>query len=302
LVNLSRIAVLVHDDDDFQGGGYLLRRLCTEWESQGAQVLLVRPGQKPWPRADLAIFHADVTTAGDEFRELFAYYPRVINGKVTDISKRAISQLVLSPGDDYAGPVIVKTNANFGGVREAARKAGGRPPRPSSWSEVTWMTDYPIFPNSSQLPPAVWENPHLVVEKFLPEHNAVGATNTGSAEFVLRVWVFFGTQSIHYRCISRSPVIKGRNTLRRELLDVDSVPAELVARRAELGFDYGKFDYALVGGKAVLYDANRTPGTPGNNADNAGFGQQNHEGSAKRIRLLSDGLKDFLVSPEAHAS
>ena len=25
-------------------------------------------------------------------------------------------------------------------------------------------------------------------------------------------------------------------------------------------FDFGKFDYAVVDGKAVLYDANRTPG------------------------------------------
>jgi hypothetical protein len=37
------------------------------------------------------------------------------------------------------------------------------------------------------------------------------------------------------------------------------VPDELRAMRRALGFDYGKFDFVVNEGKAVLLDANRTP-------------------------------------------
>jgi hypothetical protein len=308
LVNLPRIAVLIHDHDDFQGGGYLLRRLCDEWERQGAQVFVVRVTQTPWPEAELAILHADITAVGDEYRAILAHYPRVINGRVTDVSKRVVSQLVLARDDEYAGPVIVKTNANFGGLRELPLAQLMSKPAPASWQQVTWLTDYPVFDRLSKVPGGVWQNPRLVVEKFLPELNDAprgvndGAEHTTSdQEYVLRVWVFLGNQSIHYRCISKSPVIKGRNTLRRELLSVDTVPAELRDRRAELGFEYGKFDYALVGGRSVLYDANRTPGTPGNKAEQS-WGQPGHEASQERIRRLSEGLQDFLGATEGRPS
>ena len=307
MVNLLRIAVLIHEHDDFEGGGYLLRRLCDEWERQGARVSVVRVGQKPWPEAELAILHADITAVGDEYRALLSHYPRVINGRATDVSKRVVSELILARDDEYAGPVIVKTNANFGGLREVPRAELLSRPVPKSWQEVTWLVDYPIFDRMSRVPAGVWQNPHLVVEKFLPERNDAKRVNDGAApapsdqEYVLRVWVFLGNQSIHYRCISKSPVIKGRNTLRRELLDAD-VPAELRARRAELGFDYGKFDYALVDGKAVLYDANRTPGTPGDQSAWQSFGQPAQEASQERIRRLSEGLQHFLGTAEVRSS
>lgn len=309
MVNLPRIAVLIHENDDFQRSGYLLRRLCDEWERQGAKVFVVTLAGAPWPEADLAILHADITAVGDEYRALLAHYPRVINGRVTDISKRVVSQLILARDDEYAGPVIVKTNANFGGLRELTRAQFMSRRPPASWQQVTWLDDYPIFDRLSRVPGGVWQNPHLVVEKFLPELNDVNHEAKASAdptnsdqEYVLRVWVFLGNQSIHYRCISRSSVIKGRNTLRRELLDVDAVPAELRARRAELGFDYGKFDYALVDGTAVLYDANRTPGTPSNQGAEQSWGQPGHDASQERIRRLSEGLQDFLETTEVRAS
>jgi hypothetical protein len=40
------------------------------------------------------------------------------------------------------------------------------------------------------------------------------------------------------------------------------VPEALRAERARLGFDYGKFDFVVVDGEAVLLDANRTPSAP----------------------------------------
>jgi predicted P-loop ATPase/GTPase len=38
-------------------------------------------------------------------------------GKILNISKRLFSHLLLSKTDTYTGPVIVKTNANYGAPR-----------------------------------------------------------------------------------------------------------------------------------------------------------------------------------------
>jgi len=41
-----------------------------------------------------------------------------------------------------------------------------------------------------------------------------------------------------------------------------AVPDELRAERSRLGFDYGKFDFVVHEGRAILLDANRTPSAP----------------------------------------
>ena len=44
-----------------------------------------------------------------------------------------------------------------------------------------------------------------------------------------------------------------------DLYVLGEVPDELRQIRRELKFDYGKFDYTMVDGRPVLFDANRTP-------------------------------------------
>jgi hypothetical protein len=44
------------------------------------------------------------------------------------------------------------------------------------------------------------------------------------------------------------------------------VPDDLRETRRRLGFDYGKWDFVLHEGRAVLIDANKTPGRPPNPA------------------------------------
>jgi hypothetical protein len=51
-------------------------------------------------------------------------------------------------------------------------------------------------------------------------------------------------------------------------------------RRRELGFDFGKLDFVLRDGKAVLLDANRTPALD--------------EPELGRTAMLSEGLWSFL--------
>lgn len=59
---------------------------------------------------------------------------------------------------------------------------------------------------------------------------------------------------------------------------------DILHRREEEGFDYGKFDYAIVGGRVVLYDANRTPS----------LGAFSREKYMPTIKLFASGLGDFL--------
>jgi hypothetical protein len=253
------IAIFTHAIDNFENGGYLLNRLIDHWNDRGFEIVALRGPDVSLPQADLAISHIDMTRVGDEYARLFEHYPLVINGKVRDISKSTFSQQIVTRETPYQGPVIIKTDKNFGGMRELkARIDGGDPSaaidiqRP--WRKVEYLSSYPAFDSPWQVPTGVWRNPELVVEKFRPERNENG-------EFVLRVWIFFGDRGIYYQCISEEPIIKSHNTIRRQDLDVTSIPPELAEIRAQLGFDYGKFDFGLTDGELVLYDVNRTPGS-----------------------------------------
>ena len=255
-----RIAVISHEIDDFEHSGYLLNRLASEWRSEGATVAVIRGPHEPLPDADLAILHTDITAVGEDYGRIVDHYPRVINGRVRDISKTAFSDLLVRRDSDWRGPVIVKTDMNYGGMREMEKRYRDGDmtstisiQRP--WRRVTYLDNYPIFDSLAAVPHGVWQNPNLVVEKFLPDRNADG-------EYLLRVWVFLGDREIYYQGVSNEPVVKGDNTLRREFLDPAELPEALRESRRRLGFDYGKFDFGLAGGSVALYDVNRTPAFP----------------------------------------
>ena len=61
------------------------------------------------------------------------------------------------------------------------------------------------------------------------------------------------------RYLAADPLVKGANFLARETVPV---PDELRAQRERRGFDYGKFDFVVSDGRAVLLDANCTPFAP----------------------------------------
>jgi len=90
-----------------------------------------------------------------------------------------------------------------------------------------------------------------VVERFLPEQDARG--------FWLRAWVFFGDRERCTRYCGTLPIVKSAEIIAREPVPV---PDELRAERERLGFDYGKFDFVVRDGRAILFDANRTPSAP----------------------------------------
>lgn len=280
---MPHVAIILHPQDDLEQGRYFLLHLRRAWEDRGVRVQEVRD---PHARADadLAVLHVDLTVIPPEYAALGARYPRCVNGRLLDISKRAISRQLVTPGDGYQGPVIVKTNMNCGGVKERALR--GRPAlatraarwlRGGAWAvkEVISTHRYEVFDHVFDVPPAVWSNPALVVERFLAERD-------GDAN-ILRTWVFFGDRFTHFKWWSHKRVIKIASCFKRE--NAGEVPEELWQRRRELGVDFAKIDYGLVDGKVVLYDVNRTP-TVGNAPI---------EDLRPRINHLQAGLESMLA-------
>ena len=246
------ILILIHERDRLHER-YYLHQMADTWTRDGHRVR-VQPAPGPRVDADVVILHVDLTVVPTDYLEFARQYPVVVNGRVEDISKHRVSRNLVRREDGYDGPVIVKTDRNAGGQREAVqahirlplplRKGPFRRRKPRKSK-----ADYRVFPSVREVPKAVWEDRGLVVEKFLPERRG--------DFFCTHNWTFFGERERTSLLYSTGPVSRGARIIRREL--VESPPDELRRRREELGFDFGKFDYTMVDGSPVLFDTNRTP-------------------------------------------
>jgi hypothetical protein len=258
-----------------------------EWRRRGIPVEVTDTIPGPIGPDVLVFPHIDLTATPRRLAEQLSGCARVINRRVLDIAKRKISrQLVASP-DEYDGPVIVKTNLNFGGKPELRliREHGGEPLQKLQAAERTpWPISgmlpaerYPIYDHPRMVPPRVWGNPNLIVEKFLPEKEG--------ELYCLRQYVFFGPSELNTRALSPEPLVKSWSVVRREVLD--RTPPAVRAFREELGFDYGKFDYVMNGDEAVIFDVNRTfTHDPKSKAGAA----------TPLIMKLADGIEPFLAA------
>lgn len=253
---MNHLVILTHEHDEFEKTNYMLRGVCEVWRENGLKVTVLRGiGQRV--DADAAILHVDLTVVPDEYLEFLRQFPVALNLAVKDISKRRISVNLVRRGDGYDGPVIVKTNRNFGGGREAeaaqaswVRKYVRALRRRLPWSLraelVIW--EYPIYDSARQVPRVVWHNPDLVVERLLCERR--------EGFYCVRSWTFLGDTESNTLFYANQPIIKSAVAVKYESAEV---PDELRQMRRKLGFDFGKFDYGIVDGRVVLYDANRTP-------------------------------------------
>jgi hypothetical protein len=288
------LAILTHAADDFWRQRYVVRLLIRRWEAMGVRVAVVA-GADDFVPADVALLHVDLSVVPEAYLRLVERYPQVLNGAVRDIRRRTFSRLAVGREGPDPGPVIVKTDRNCGGLREfrlglmespagpmlrrfdqsnLACRALSRLEARRSWRRrrVLPVGSYRVYPSRDLVPAGVWRNPNLVVERFVAEREG--------DDYCCRHWLFFGGREVHRRAVSPHPVVKV--TARLESIS-DPVPEELRAIRERLGFDYGKFDYGLVDGEVVLYDANRTPG--------ASADPRRH---AETIDVLSQGLRDVL--------
>lgn len=251
---MAHIVIVTHSHDHFRRERYLLRSLAGIWAGKRHRVS-VAAGEGGLPDGDIAILHVDLSVVPDAYVAACRRYPVVVNGPVVDIRKTRVSRCLVRPDDGWTGPVIIKTDLNCGGVpelrlrRHNVREGGpaDAPVRPEAYT----TEPYPILESARDVPAAVWDNPGLVVERFLPERDARG--------FWIRTWVFLGDRERCTRYLGSHPVVKAGNIIAREPAPV---PEELRRERERLGFDYGKFDFVVCDGRPILFDANRTPSSP----------------------------------------
>jgi hypothetical protein len=264
------------------------------WERVGIEVM-VAPGVDRFVDADVAVAHVSLTVMPEAYRYHLARYPVAVNGAATDVSKRRVSQCLVLPGDGYDGPVIVKTDRNFGGLREAEFAPAPCWGRPAAWARRAWRrmawdrarreaewwrttvcldpASYPVFPSLAEMPSTVFENPALVVERFLPEREG--------DLYALRSCAFLGDRYVNVRLLSPAPVVKASTVAREEVPPHE----EVFEVRRRLGLDFGKIDYVVRDGRAVVFDANRTPA----------FGAGGAAFRARVSTVLAEGLASLLA-------
>ncbi len=241
---------------------YFITRLAEYWREDGHTVVFLF-GVEEYVPADLVIVHVDLSVVPESYLEFARRYPIALNAQVRDIRKSTISSLRVHRGDAYDGAVIVKSNLNYAGAPE--RAAAEAAVRSGSWWQrlrkrfhearalrLGSPLDYRIYASPRRVPRRYFAQPDLIVERFLPEIE--------HGMYCVRNFHFLGD---HLSCIRRRgkhPIVNGATVLDRE--PVEPHP-EIVALRRELGFDYGKFDYVVVDGRAVLLDVNKTVGWAG---------------------------------------
>ncbi len=283
-----RIVIVVHERTDLAKDKSFIGQIAQCWEKEGYRVTVLK-GTDTFVEADIAVLHVDMTVIPEKYMRFVRRYPVVINGKVKSIAKRLVSRNVVTLHDHWKGPVVVKTDRNAGGNPETRYIKSGTPLYrirrkmrkilPYYFHNRLDINDYKIYWSKADVPLPVWFNRGFLVEKFTPEMK--------EGLYCLRIWLFFGDKESNSVCYSKSPIVKSNNIIRRE--PAGEVPAELREERKRLGFDYGKFDYAMVDGKAVLFDANRTPS----------LGELPRESMAERFKLLSEGITGFLGRQES---
>ncbi len=266
---MKKIVVLLHQHDTaFTSFGYLIKLMMKEWEHIGFAVETVR-GIDSFVPADIVIPHIDLTVTPEPYRAFLDQYPLVVNRSVVDISKSKISANLVTAGDSYSGPVIIKTDRNHGGLSERCLSGGLSQIHSKAWNflgritskrrqkraeDVSWLrvqylapAAYPVFLSLQEVPADVFLNKNLVVEKFRPEIE--------QGYYCLRSNFVFGDFEVNTVLRSRQPVVKLANSVH---VEGESTPPEVYAFRQRSGINYGKIDYVVRDGEAVVFDFNRT--------------------------------------------
>jgi hypothetical protein len=245
---------------------YLLSFVAERWRRRHAIDVRHVYGVSYDTPADLAILHVDLSVVPTAYADLARRYPVALNAGVTDIRKRAVSALLLADPADFDGPVIVKTDLNAGGaperkvgeytmppvfrkLRRQLRKASLRLGRASHAEQIA--ARYRVYPTAAEVPDAIYSDPALVVEKFVPERCG--------RFYCQRRYYFLGDAEVNQLWLGTAPIcfndIDGV-----EHVEEAPVPPDIRAFRRRFGIDFGKIDYVLgEKGEAIVLDVNKTP-------------------------------------------
>ena len=262
----SRIAILLHENDkERMLQSSLIYSMAEYWKRDGHEVIYLY-GTETFLPADLIFVHVDLSVVPDSYLEFARQYPIAINGKIKDVRKSVINRTHLQPDNNWNGPVIVKSDLNCAGIPERKRngiagKIRKKVLKSAQNFNIKWLTpsiesalDYRVFDHRSEVPKTYLLNPSLVIEKFLPERDG--------DYYTVHTMSFLGDRSVSMSLKSKNPIVKGDTA---EIVEHPIEPhPDIVRMRKELHFDFGKFDYVVHDGEAILLDANKTIGASPN--------------------------------------
>lgn len=261
-MSLRSLVILVHPYDEFWNSRYWFAAAAESLRSRGVTIEVCSDPTR-CPAADASVVHVDQTRVPPEFIRAAMRSRRAINAKAPDISKRVVCSHVLHRADAWHGPVIVKTDRNSAGMKEAvAARMRSWPSRiaRSFHRRLPWYLraelggkDYRVFTSIHDVPAVVWHNPWLVVERFYPEPE-------GNL-FLLRSCVFFDEATVSLLRRGVEEIVRPPFPCAAEV-SFDPPPPEVRQRAQDLGFEYAKFDFTFHQGRAVVFDCNRTPTGP----------------------------------------
>ncbi len=251
---MPTLLVTCHPNDRFMTGGYLLHAMLMALKHSRVTLKV----QRHWderPPADLVIPHIDLTVWPETLTDFLAHYPNVVNRRLTDISKRRISRYLVERNDAWDGPVIAKSDSNYGGfidrknlaVDAAPAAAAPKPSLPVHHGR------YIVYPSIKSVPGFVWKDPAMVVERFLAERKG--------ELYGLRQLMVCDNRFVTRHQWSTDPVVKGESVVERRII-YDPPPPEVRAAIDEHGVDFGKVDFTIVDGRAYVFDIARTPTGP----------------------------------------
>ena len=136
--------------------GYLIEGLFKPWREMGHSGHVVR-GVPSAIDADVVIVHTDLSVVPDEYIKFAAQFPVGINRNATDIRKRLVSRALLKPGDEWDGPVIVKSDLNCSGAPEwYHNQVAQLHNRPAPYPSVNMALPYNIYSSLEVVPEANW--------------------------------------------------------------------------------------------------------------------------------------------------
>ncbi len=308
------LIVLHKHDSPLQNSCYVIKYFIQRWAEQGYTVLSANGTDKKID-ADIVINHVDLTVTPSNYIRYFSAYNKKINTDVTDISKTAVSNCILKPGASHAGPVIVKTNNNCGGLREenmrmrsrsmaaCARKITSVLSNRIKKAEIhnSALQSSGVTPSNCRHIDTVknWNHVTTLDNRNYPIFDSVHQVPAGvwnnealvverfmperdaAGNYVCRYLYFLGDKSFCVVTTSENPVAKSQ-IIGRQILPGPG-PVELQQFRRTFRMDYGRLDYTLVDGRVWLFDANRTPT----------FSPETYATYREQIDALSEGIHSF---------
>ena len=277
---LISVSSLTPEIDDH----YLLATLAHVWEDQGLEV---QCGQSYDPEGKVCILHHDKTHLEADQIPAPPDGVTVLNREVLDISKTRFSVLRVTENSDWTGAVIIKSDLNHFGAPERKMERAGclksvclKVRTHLSWRSWRLARQlpigcYPVLGRIDDVPAWVWQDPSLIVEKYLPERTSDGLN-------AIRGWVFFGDQEYCFRSVSKDKLVKCATAVRSEFYN--EVPESLRKIRKQMGFDFGKFDYVQHGDDVYLLDVNKTPS----------LGRSYDGNVTDRLKKLASGIEAYI--------